>query len=352
MALTKVKTGVVDDSVFAANKNVIINGNFDIWQRGTSFTTVSSNTYQADRFQWAFAGSGIVDVLQSTSVPDGLSDFSLQIDVTTADASIASGDIYIIRYVVEGYDALRFGFGGADAQVLTLSFWVRSPKTGIHCVVFQNGSQNRSYIVEYTVDVVDTWEYKTITITADTAGTWLTNNGRGIDMQWVLAAGTDFHESANTWLALDRRATSNQVNVMDNTANNFHLSRVQLEFGSTATNFERRSFATELSMAERYYEKSYNLATVPGTITNTGRYRERVVASHNAAIPYQTRKRTSPTVILYNPSTGATGTWEDSSGGAKTATVGSPGDHAFFVTITSPTVGSVISGHWTIDAEL
>jgi len=122
MALTKVKTGVVDDSVFAANKNVIINGNFDIWQRGTSFTAPASTDYTTDRFLWGFGGTGVVDILQSTSVPDNTSKFSLQIDVTTADASIAAGDNYGIQTRIEGYDIERFGFGSSDATSLTLSF--------------------------------------------------------------------------------------------------------------------------------------------------------------------------------------------------------------------------------------
>ncbi len=253
MALTKVKTGVVDDSVFAANKNVIINGNFDIWQRGTSFIPTANAAYTTDRWQWFQVGTGIIDMLQSTSVPDNTSDFSLQVDVTTADTSIAAGDFYVFLYKVEGYDNLRFAYGTSDAKQLTLSFWVKSAKTGIHCVAFRNAGNDRSYVVEYTVSIADTWEQKSITLTADTTGTWLTDNGIGVSVLWALAVGTTFHNTANTWNATGSFATSNQVNVMDSAANNFHIAQVQLELGSTATTFERRSFAQEFSMAQRYY---------------------------------------------------------------------------------------------------
>ena len=103
-------------------KNVIINGNFDVWQRGTTFTAAITGTYGPDRFLWQQTGVGVVDLLQSTSVPDNASDFSYQVDVTTIDATIAATDFYIVPYRVEGYDALRFAFGASDAKALTLSF--------------------------------------------------------------------------------------------------------------------------------------------------------------------------------------------------------------------------------------
>jgi len=290
MALTKVTTGVVDDSVFAANKNVIINGNFDIWQRGTTFTSISSG-YSADRFTWAQSGSGIVDILQSTSVPDNTSDFSLQIDVTTADSSIAAGDVYNLRYRIEGYDAMRFAFGTSDAKQLTLSFYVKSTKTGIHCVAFRNSASDRSYIVEYTVNVADTWEFKTITLTADITGTWVTDSGIGLRISWALAVGTDRHGIADTWQAGNFFSTSNQVNVMDSTANNFHLSRVQVELGSTATSFERRSFAQELSMAQRYYWRETLAAN--NVFVNT--YNNSTTIARGR-LTYPVTMRTSPTI--------------------------------------------------------
>lgn len=305
MALTKVKTGVVDDSVFAANKNVIINGNFNIWQRGTSFTAVASGDYTADRSQWAQSGTGVVDILRSTSVPDNLSDFSLQVDVTTADASIAAGDLYNINYRAEGYDVMRFGFGTADATQLTLSFWCRSGKDGVHCVAFRNSAGDRSFIAEYTITVADTWEFFTITLTADTTGTWLTNNGKGLEIKFALAIGSTFHTAAGSWTAGNFISSSNQVNVLDSAANNFHLSRVQLEVGSVATEFERRSFQQELAMAMRYYTRlGYGMVGMVRSSTN-------VLVSAQAlqemrASPSATLLTTTPAFLI--AATGVTGT--------------------------------------------
>ncbi len=232
--------------------NVVINPNFDVWQRGTTFTAVTDDDYGPDRYQWEQGGAGVVDLLQSTSVPDDLSDFSLQVDVTTADASLAAGDIYLVTYKVEGYDAMRFGFGTSDATTLTLSFWVRSAKTGIHCVAFRNSAQNRSYVVEYTIAAADTWEFQTVTLTADVTGTWGTSSGIGLQISWAIALGSTFHTAADTWTAGNFLSTSGQVNVMDSAANNFHLSRIQLEIGGVATAFERRAFQQELALCQRY----------------------------------------------------------------------------------------------------
>ena len=353
----------------SGGKNVVINGNFDIWQRGTSFTAAVNATFSADRYRWGQVGSAVVDLLRSTSVPDNTSDFSLQVDVTTADVSIAAGDIYIISYKVEGYDAMRFGFGTADAKQLTLSFWVRSAKTGIHCVSFQNAAIDRSYVVEYTVDAADTWEYKTITLTADTAGTWLTDNGVGVEISWALAVGTDTQGPANSWNAANDVATSNQVNCLDNAANNFHLARAQLEVGGVATDFERRPFPQELALCQRYYAKSYDAGVDPGTINGSGRVslttRQSVAASTAGSIrekdvDWPAGMRDTPTVVLYSDNTGTSAAIRNISAGndrsgVTAASIGHGRSSELSVDATGANAISLdhqLSFHFTADAEL
>jgi hypothetical protein len=276
-------------------RNRIINGDMRIAQRGTStaLTAGSSNGLSVDRF-WGFNyGAGACSIIQASTVPSSANGFinSLQIDVTTADTSIAAADLYIVRQTIEGLNITDLAWGTANAKTLTLSFWVRSPKVGTHFVAFKNYAQDRCYAASYTVSVADTWEQKTITVSGDTTGTWLTNNSGGIQVVWCLAVGSNFQTAtANVWASGDGYATSAQVNVMDSTANDFYITGVQLEAGSTATEFERRPIGTELALCQRYYENGggagnsiWNGYAVNGNVYYYG-------------IPFIVTKRATPTV--------------------------------------------------------
>jgi hypothetical protein len=232
-------------------KNFIDNGNFNIWQRGTSVGT-ANNEYGTDRWVASISGTGGFSQDRSTSVPNEFSEYSLQVNVSTADATIAAGDVYTVVHKVEGYNFQRAGFGAAGASDVALSFWARSPKTGIHCVALQSSSGGRSYVKEYTIAVADTWEKFTMTIPGDTSGTWLKTAAIGCELHFCLANGATRQGAADTWTGSDIRSTSNQVNVMDNVANNFHLSQVQLEIGKIATTFEQRPHALELVECQRH----------------------------------------------------------------------------------------------------
>ena len=235
-------------------QNYIINGNFDVWQRGTSFTGATSNTFAADRWQVSHSYDGVTDVLRSTDVPTVASNavgsnYSLHLDVTTADSSIGAAQIYKLRQNIEGLI-----YQNIHGKQVTLSFWVKSTKTGTYCVNFRNSAVDRFYIAEYTVSSSDTWEKKSITLTLDTSGTWLYTNGIGLRVDWVLACGTDNQGTAGSWQAGNKSATSNQVNFFDSTSNNFKLSQVQLELGSQSTPFKPfgGSFTNDLLACYRY----------------------------------------------------------------------------------------------------
>lgn len=231
-------------------KNSIINGDFQIWQRGTSFSAAADGTYSADRFRYNKVGAGVATLSQSTDTPDTTSLWSLKVDVTTADTSIAAGDFQVITQFIEGYDVRKY-----IGKTFALSFYVKSPKSGIHCVRFANLGADRSFVVEYTVNAPNTWEKKTVTVDGGliTSGTWDWTNGAGLRVTWCLMAGTTFQTTANAWQTGNFYATANQVNCFDSTANDFYLSQVQLELGEVATEFERRPIGVELELCQRYY---------------------------------------------------------------------------------------------------
>jgi len=255
-------------------QNIIINGAMDIWQRGTSFAAAASGIFTVDRFAYIKSGTttAVHTVSQSTDVPTYaesgfLSQYSLKLDNTTLDGTIGASDYCTIEHRIEGYDYSKFA-----GNTVTLSFWVKSPITGKHCVSFRNSNSDRSYVVEYTIAVADTWEKHSATVDLDeTAGTWDYTNGLGLSVSWVLACGSTLQGVADTWNSANDLATSNQVNVLGN-AGDFHLAQVKLELGSTATTFTTAgaNAAQELTMCQRYYEKSYNSDIALGTANGAG----------------------------------------------------------------------------------
>jgi len=234
-------------------KNAIINGDFQVWQEGTSFAAPVSNTYTADLWNYVKVGTMVHTVSQSSDVPTIAEagrkiPYSLLIDCTTADAAIAAGDVCQIRNFVEGYNFVNIAGVG-----LCLQFWHKHTKTGIYCVNVSSSNADRSFVREYTQDVSDTWEFASVLIDASpTAGTWNYTTGIGLVVGFTLACGTDFQGTAGTWNSADDRATSNQVNACDSTSNNFRLAGVQLEKGSVATEFDVRMYTEELLLCQRY----------------------------------------------------------------------------------------------------
>jgi hypothetical protein len=241
-------------------RNKIIGGDFSTnpWQRGTSFTAPADSAYTADRFQWRnVATTAVVNILKTLDAPTAVqagvfTQHCLHVDITTADTTIAAGEVSGVLQRIEGANAAAFGFGQPGTRFVTLSFWHKHTKTGTYCVALRNAPANRSYVVEYSQDVSDAWEFHQMRIPVDTTGTWLYDNGAGIEVYWVLASGTTFQTTANTWQAGNFVATANQVNALDNVNNNFKIALVQLEPGEVATDFEALDVGTVLARCQRY----------------------------------------------------------------------------------------------------
>lgn len=290
----------------AANQ-ILHNTSFEIWQRGVSLTDAASANVITDG--WSYhrlaGGAGRVTLAQETAVLPTVAQVGAyvracaSVTVTTNDAAIAAGDFYFFQHRVEGYY-----FQPIAQRTFTLSFWVRSAVTGTYCVSFRNGGIDRAYVAEYTISSANTWEYKTVTVTASpSAGTWNYTNGTGLYIAWCLAAGTDFHTSAGAWTTGNYLATSNQANFMATGANTFYLAAPKITPGPSATRWLPLPHSEEMGRAQRYYEKSYNPTSPPGSGVALGQTEQLYLT---AAIPmghtfrFRAVKRTDPNVTVYD----------------------------------------------------
>lgn len=287
-------------------RNKIINGDMTVNQRGyTSASPVSVSTgsqvyYSTDR--WYGSGEtsqGVYSLGQSTTVPSSETFInSLVATCTTADASLATTDDYEFGQAIEGFNASSLGYGTSAAKQSVLSFWVRSSLIGTYCVALRNSASNRSYIAEYTINVADTWEKKTIYIIGDTTGTWLKNTSTGINITWALAAGSTYQTAAGSWTAGNYLCSSNQVNWMSSsTSRTFYITGVQLEQNSQPTPFEQRPYGVELALCQRYYWRTQ--AGRNNSSTGIIDAYVGVAADQNTwvryAVPYPVPMRTQPT---------------------------------------------------------
>lgn len=311
------------------NQNYLYNGDMEIWNEGTALVAPSSNNHGAEGFRPILTlTDGVANVNRSTSVPTVSStvkafNYSYEVDITTADATIAAGQRAEIQHYIEGNN-----FKNIHQKQVTLSFWVYATKTGTSCVFFRNSAGDRSYIAEYTISSSNTWEFKTVTLNLDTSGTWLTTIGvRGLIVGWALATGSTYQTTAGSWQSGDYFATSNQVNHFDSTSNFFRITGVKLNIGSTATAFTLMggSAEGERSITQRYYQKSYLDADAPGTSSVEG-YHWTIgynttsgLKIHTWVLPVQMCKTPTMTVYDYVGNSGKISTYD--TGGSKTDNV-------------------------------
>ncbi len=270
-------------------KNRVINGGMVIDQRNNgAVVTPTDNAFTLDRWAQRVSGTGVYTVQQSTTVPTGQGFInSILATVTTADSSIAAGDIYSFLYKLEGYNTSDLMWGTASAKTATLSFWVRSSQTGTYSVGFTNIAANRGYAATYTINSADTWEYKTITVPGDTTGTWNSNNLCSIQISFCLGCGTDRTEPAGSWSGNNVQGADGTFNWMANSGATFYMTGVQFEVGTVATSFDFRSYGTELALCQRYFELAIPVYFVMSKYDST--------RSYGLVTTFKVQKRSNPT---------------------------------------------------------
>lgn len=352
-------------------KNAIIGGDFDLnpFQRGSNFVAVATGTFIADRFQYfnvsgstitasRVVDSPVINTVYKNKTMDNFNQNSLQLNVTVADVAIGAGEFVEIRQTIEGI------FWKTLAQVpITLSFWHKHTKAGIYCVGLRNTGNDRSYVAEYTQAVSNVWEFDQIVISASpAAGTWNYTNLVGLKVSFMMACSGTLATAPNIWTVGNFLASPNQVNGLDTIGNNFIISQVQLEVGSAASRFELRDFERELALCQRYYEKSFALATAPVQNAGVGTGDTNFVAGRAGAltnyglIEFAVRKRQGPVIVFYNPAA-ANAQARDTIVPGDCSATGFPAinQRGFTIVTTgnaATAVGNLLSVHWTADDEM
>jgi hypothetical protein len=239
-------------------KNRIINGAMMIDQRnaGASVTSASGNTYITDRFAIKSSQASKFTGQQNAGAVTPPSNFKNYLGITSSSTySVLSSDYFILYQGIEGLNSADLGWGTANASPVTLSFWVRSSLTGTFGGALRNDAGNRSYPYTYTISSANTWEYKTISIPGDTTGSWLTNNTTGIEVGFGLGVGSTYSGTAGSWAASNYLSATGATSVVGTNGATFYITGVQLEVGTTATNFDYRPYGTEFALCQRYYYK-------------------------------------------------------------------------------------------------
>jgi hypothetical protein len=240
-------------------KNLIQNGSMQVHQRGTSVAGITTPAYQtADRWVPYVEGLGTWTNTIEDDAPTG-SGFrkSFKVLCTTADASPAAADSFAVLQFVEGQDLQSIKKGTASAEQLTLSFWVKSNKTGTYVARLVDADNSRHVAASYTVDASGTWEQKTVTFPADLTGALANDNGVSLHVQFNLGAGSNSTSGtlATTWeTATLANSAVGQTNLASDVNNYWQVTGCQLETGSAATGFEFKDYGTELRECQRYYE--------------------------------------------------------------------------------------------------
>ena len=366
-------------------KNRIINGAMEIDQRnaGASVNNTNGNLYTLDRLNTFGSQASKFSVQQSTTAPTG---FTNSAKITSLSAyTVGASEIFRLQQVIEGFNCSDLAWGTASAKTVTLSFWVRSSLTGTFGGSLVMGpSGGLAYPYSYTINSADTWEQKSITISGPTTGAWSgTGNGNFVQLNFGLGVGSTYSGTAGAWSAVaNYNSVTGATSVVGTSGATFYITGVQLEVGSTATEFERRPYGTELALCQRYYTKSFNTLTAPsnGSSTTTlstyyGAYTSAIdrpstggppTANDSTTAPngtygslqaFPVTMRANPSITYYGNSNGNWWLQGVGSGGATWyGPQGSmPGVAGFAPTFASPistdAIG-IVFGHWAASAEL
>ena len=356
---------VLTNGQIGGRRNIIINGAMQVAQRGTSVAWAANGYLALDRVATVNNNTAGRFTMKQTAITD-LPGFAnaLELDVTTADTSIAAGEVTTLQFKIEGQDLQQLKKGTSDAEKVTLSFYAKANAARVVVAELMDGDNSRKNQQKFTTTTG--WTRHILTYAGDTSGALDDDNAESLQLQMWLHAGTTYTGgtfTSNTWAATsnDDRAAG-LGSLYSSTDNNFFITGVQLEVGSQATPFEHRSFGDELQLCQRYFESSYNNTVAPATDTSAGLITTDTMGGDTTTaylthqLEYRVAKRAAPTVVIYDQAEASgkvtshvTGV---STANGQTVSTEHAGDKSISMNRASGDAANGFRFHYTADAEL
>ena len=277
-------------------QNRIINGAMVIDQRNAGASvTPTGGQYALDRWTFQISAASKLTAQQNAGSVTPPAGFTNYLGIVSSSAySVAAGDYFSVRQIIEGYNIADLSWGSANAKTVTLSFWVRSSLTGTFGGVFTNSNYSRSYPFTYTISSANTWEQKSITVAGDTSGTWQTTTSAGINVEFGLGVGSTYSGTAGAWAGAAYDSATGATSVVGTSGATFYITGVQLEVGSTATSFDYRPYGTELQLCQRYFVKDLQ----SGSATFLIGVVDATTSADRCGMRFPVTMRTSPTAAV------------------------------------------------------
>jgi hypothetical protein len=240
------------------NKNLIINGAMQVAQRATSAAvTTSSGYFTVDRFRTTATSDTAGRLTQSQATITDLPGFAnaIKLDCTTADTSIAAGEISILATRFEGQNLQSLAKGTSSAKSVTVSFYAKGTAKKYMCELTDQDN-GRSIRQQFTVS--SSWQRFSIVFPGDTTGAFDDDNALSAILNFWLHAGSTYSGgsyTANTWAnAVTNTRASGIDSFFSSTDNEFFITGIQMEIGEVATAFEHEDIGTTLAKCQRYFE--------------------------------------------------------------------------------------------------
>ena len=294
-------TEFVPTSTQLSHRNIIINGDMNIAQRGAQSTSDGIKT--VDRFGIGFATGAIQQdqiTLTSSDTPYAYG-FRKSYRLTNTTASTAASAARDIRYQIEAQDIATSGWDSTSASSnITLSFWVKASVSQTYYVFHYVPDSQKNYNWNFTPSA-NTWTKITKTIPGASGVTFNNDTGPGMSIQIVAYYGNNFTASTdpaqNQWFAWSgSNRIPNMTSTWAGTTNaTFEVTGMQLEVGSVATPFEHRSFTEELVRCQRFYQVGSSIGAGYGSANGYAR----------AGCTFATQMRTTPTFTATNTGSGS-----------------------------------------------